>query len=253
MPCRSSRSSECSCGGDGPSPRTRCRRKRSVGRCVPAFATPRIRRRFAVCSTARRSSRSRLRRMQSLLPIVARNRLELSSSGGYGVLLGCFGVGAAAAAVIRPRLDERFHHDQLVVLVVRCWSLPRSSSRASAELPWATGVAMFIGGLAWATALTSTGVAAFSALPEWVRARGMGVYMLVLSGAYRPRQRRLGSAGRAQPHGRASRRSGVAAPLAWRPTGGGCSVRSPGSTCASSRPTIRPSRSCRIRPMGRYS
>jgi hypothetical protein len=41
---------------------------------------------------------------------------------------------------------------------------------------------MLIGGLAWATALTSTGVAAFAALPEWVRARGMGLYMLVLSG-----------------------------------------------------------------------
>jgi len=49
---------------------------------------------------------------------------------------------------------------------------------------------MFIGGLAWATALTSTGVAAFSALPEWVRARGMGLYMLVLAGAVA-----IGSAG----------------------------------------------------------
>jgi len=35
--------------------------------------------------------------LQALLPIVARNRLHLSS-GGYGVLLGCFGIGAASAA-----------------------------------------------------------------------------------------------------------------------------------------------------------
>ena len=55
--------------------------------------------------------------LQALLPIVARNRLGLSS-GGYGVLLGCFGIGAASAAVVRPRLDERFDHDQLAVRLV---------------------------------------------------------------------------------------------------------------------------------------
>jgi MFS family permease len=119
--------------------------------------------------------------LQALLPIVARNRLHLSS-GGYGVLLGCFGIGAASAAVIRPRLDHRFDHDQLVfgsTLGLAAALVVEGTSR----LTLITGVAMVLGGLAWATALTSTGVASFSALPEWVRARGMGLYMLVLSGA----------------------------------------------------------------------
>ena len=119
--------------------------------------------------------------LQALLPVVARSRLHLSS-GGYGVLLGCFGIGAASAAVIRPRLDARFHHDQLV--------LGSSLALAAAlvvegmgQITWTVGIAMFVGGLAWATALTSTGVSSFAALPEWVRARGMGLYMLVLSGS----------------------------------------------------------------------
>lgn len=118
--------------------------------------------------------------LQALLPIVARDRLGLSS-GGYGVLLGCFGIGAAGAAVVRPRLDERFHHDQLVFgasLALAATLVIEGTSR----IAWLTGLAMLVGGLAWATALTSTGVAAFSALPEWVRARGMGLYMLVLAG-----------------------------------------------------------------------
>ncbi|MEP7114998.1 MAG: MFS transporter, partial [Ilumatobacteraceae bacterium] len=118
--------------------------------------------------------------LQALLPIVTRERLGLSS-GGYGVLLGCFGIGAASAAVIRPRLDERFHHDQLVFgssVALAAALIVEGTSRNS----WAIGAAMLIGGLAWATALTSTGVAAFSALPEWVRARGMGLYLLVLAG-----------------------------------------------------------------------
>ena len=119
--------------------------------------------------------------LQALLPIVARGRLGLSS-GGYGLLLGCFGVGAAAATVIRPRLDHRFNHDQLVhqsSLALAATLVVEGTSR----IPWLTGLAMLLGGLAWATALTSTGVASFAVLPEWVRARGMGLYMLVLSGA----------------------------------------------------------------------
>ena len=118
--------------------------------------------------------------LQALLPIVARDRLGLTS-GGYGVLLGCFGLGAAGGTVVRPRLDERFHHDQLVFgssVVLAAALVVEGVSRT----PWAIGLAMLAGGLAWATALTSTGVAAFAALPEWVRARGMGLYMLVLAG-----------------------------------------------------------------------
>jgi MFS family permease len=118
--------------------------------------------------------------LQALLPVVARSRLGLTS-GGYGVLLGCFGIGAASAAVIRPRLDARFHHDQLVLgssVGLAAALVVEGTSRMS----WAIGVAMLLGGLAWATALTSTGVSAFSALPEWVRARGMGLYLIVLAG-----------------------------------------------------------------------
>ena len=119
--------------------------------------------------------------LQALLPIVARGRLELTS-GGYGVLLGCFGIGAAAAAVIRPRLDHHFDHDQLVLqssIALGIALVVEGTSR----IDWLTGVAMLLGGVAWATALTSTGVASFAVLPEWVRARGMGLYMLVLSGS----------------------------------------------------------------------
>ena len=118
--------------------------------------------------------------LQALLPVVVRDRLGLTS-GGYGVLLGCFGIGAAGGAVVRPRLDERFHHDQLMVgssVALAGALIVAGISR----LTWPIGLAMLIAGLAWATALTSTGVAAFSALPEWVRARGMGLYVLVLAG-----------------------------------------------------------------------
>ena len=119
--------------------------------------------------------------LQGLLPVVARSSLHLSS-GGYGVLLGLFGIGAAIGGVIRPRLDHNFDHDQLVfgssVVLAAALFIDGTS-----HMSWLIGAMLFLGGLAWATALTSTGVASVSVLPEWVRARGMGLYMLVLSAA----------------------------------------------------------------------
>jgi hypothetical protein len=119
--------------------------------------------------------------LQALLPVVARSRLD-QNSGGYGVLLGSFGVGAAMAAVVRPQLDHRFDHDQLVAgssLVLAVAMVVQGTSTNVV----ATGAALFFGGLAWSTALTSTGVASVSVLPEWVRARGMALYLIVLSTA----------------------------------------------------------------------
>jgi hypothetical protein len=48
--------------------------------------------------------------------------------------------------------------------------------------PWMVGVALAFGGGSWTTATIAANVAAQSALPSWVRARGMGLYMLVLAG-----------------------------------------------------------------------
>ena len=51
--------------------------------------------------------------IQALLPAVVRDRLGLGS-GGFGILLGCFGIGAALAAVVRPRIDNLLTSDQSV-------------------------------------------------------------------------------------------------------------------------------------------
>jgi quinol monooxygenase YgiN len=53
---------------------------------------------------------------------------------------------------------------------------------AVVEVPWVSAVALLLAGAAWSTAITSTSVAAQTVLPAWVRARGMGLYMLVIAG-----------------------------------------------------------------------
>ena len=51
----------------------------------------------------------------SLLPLIARQRLGLGA-GGYGLLAGCAGVGAVAAAVVVPRIGRRASPDLKLAL-----------------------------------------------------------------------------------------------------------------------------------------
>ena len=119
--------------------------------------------------------------IQALLPVVIRGPLGLGS-GAYGVLLGCFGIGAALTAVARPRMAERLSHDGMVA-----WSSVVLAGTLLVQgyvpVAAAVGVALFIAGFAWTTALTTLNVAAQATLAGWVRARGMGLYMLVLTGS----------------------------------------------------------------------
>ncbi|HWC66733.1 MAG TPA: MFS transporter [Acidimicrobiales bacterium] len=117
----------------------------------------------------------------ALLPVVSRGPLGLGS-GGYGLLLGCFGLGAAAIVAARPWLESKYSPDRLlggcslvlaVTLVVAGY----------VDGPLAVGVALLFGGAAWTTAMTTANISAQAALPAWVRARGMGLYMLVVSGS----------------------------------------------------------------------
>ena len=118
--------------------------------------------------------------IQALLPTVVRDQLGLGS-GGYGVLLGCFGIGAALAAVLRPRLDAMWSSDQSVIAssAVIALMLVLIGTVGS---QWVTGPALFVAGGAWTTGTVTLNVATQRVLPWWVRARGLGLYMVVLAG-----------------------------------------------------------------------
>ena len=120
--------------------------------------------------------------VQSLLPIVVRGPLDWSS-GGYGILLGCFGVGATISAVLRPRIVRVLHPDALMTacsLVLACTLVVQGFVHDRV----AVGTALFAGGFAWSLAATNTTIAAQTALPSWVRARGLALYAFVLAGSF---------------------------------------------------------------------
>jgi MFS family permease len=120
--------------------------------------------------------------IQSLLPIVVRGPLEWSS-GGYGVLLGCFGIGATISAILRPQIVRFLHPDALLAAAsfVMAGTL---IVQGYVQNRLAVGIALLAGGFMWGLAAVTTTIAAQSALPSWVRARGMALYAFALAGSF---------------------------------------------------------------------
>ncbi|TIQ76041.1 MAG: MFS transporter, partial [Mesorhizobium sp.] len=117
----------------------------------------------------------------ALLPLVARNLLGGDASF-YGILLGAVGVGAIAGALVLPRLRQRFDADALLLGA----SLATASVMAMlsfAPPKWAAILALLLLGMAWIVALTTLNGVAQAILPNWVRGRGLAVYLTVFNGA----------------------------------------------------------------------
>ena len=113
----------------------------------------------------------------SLLPLVAKVELH-SESTGYGVLLGCLGLGSIVGALSIGRLRELFPFDAIVTACVVLFGLV-NLALAYLESFNAVAFAMVAGGVAWMSVNSSLNTAAQISLPDWVRARGLGIYLLV--------------------------------------------------------------------------
>jgi len=117
----------------------------------------------------------------ALLPLVARQHLG-GDAGDYGLLLACIGAGAIAGAVLLPRLRQRIGTEDLLLAAAIVAAIVMA---ALVLLPsWALALPlMLLLGAAWITALTTLGGVAQAIVPNWVRGRGMAVYITVFNGA----------------------------------------------------------------------
>ena len=117
----------------------------------------------------------------ALLPLVARHRLGLGSAG-YGVLLGCVGLGALGAATFGPAL--RRHVAPRAIYVLACLALAIAALALAITHSTAVAVAaLIVAGAAWITALGLLGAAYQGELPRWVKARGLSYYLVAFQGA----------------------------------------------------------------------
>jgi len=115
-----------------------------------------------------------------LLPVIAANRLGLSSSG-YGLLLGALGLGAVMGAFLLGRLRSRFGQNLLLTAGAAGFAV---ATMVLALVPvfWVVLSALIIGGASWLLSLSTLNASMQLSLPAWVRARGLSVYQLIFMG-----------------------------------------------------------------------
>ena len=116
----------------------------------------------------------------ALLPLVARDQLGLGATG-YGVLLGCWGIGAVTGTTILPRIKRKFLLDMLVAAATVVFAVA-TAALAYVQNVFVVGAVLGAGGIAWIALMSSFNAAAQTAAPEWVRARVLAIYLIVFQG-----------------------------------------------------------------------
>jgi MFS family permease len=112
--------------------------------------------------------------------LVATQRLKMGASG-YGLLLGALGVGAVAGSFLLPQLRAKLSPNTLLGAA----SLVYAAAMVVVVVVPSVVVALVVllpVGLAWIAVLSTMNAALQLFLPQWVRARGISVYLTVLFG-----------------------------------------------------------------------
>ena len=116
----------------------------------------------------------------ALLPLVARG-LPNGGAEIYGLLLAAIGGGAVTGALALPALKRRIGANRLAALGTGATAAAMAMLGLAADAPLALAAAI-LGGLGWITVLTTLNVSAQTALPNWVRARGLAIALTVFFG-----------------------------------------------------------------------
>jgi MFS family permease len=117
----------------------------------------------------------------ALLPLVARD-LHGGGAGTYTVLLAAMGAGAVTSALLLPRLRQLASSDQLFRNGSIVFAIAMVATALAPHLVVAV-LAMGVAGFMWLTVINSFTTAAQTTLPDWVRARGMAIYQMVVMGS----------------------------------------------------------------------
>lgn len=117
----------------------------------------------------------------ALLPLVAKDLLG-GASGLFGVLLGAVGAGAVGGAILLPRLKAALGPDRTVAAGTAGTAAVLAALAAVPSQGFAVA-ACVLAGASWIAVLSSLHVSAQTALPDWVRARGLSVFLMVFFGS----------------------------------------------------------------------
>ncbi len=118
--------------------------------------------------------------MWAVLPLVARVELHLDAAG-YGILVAFFGIGAGIGGFVLPMIRRVLPIDLVAISGGVLFAVVNVTiaSAHDVHLVW---LATMGAGLAWVATTTTFNSAAQMALPSWVRARALSMYLLVIQG-----------------------------------------------------------------------
>lgn len=116
--------------------------------------------------------------LMALLPILTRHDLHLTSTG-FGILVGCFGLGAIINGfVILPRLPKKLSIEWRVggAIVIFAGTMVILAYKPDFVI---LCLAMIAGGIAQLTIISSLNFATYRSAPKWVGIRVLAVHILV--------------------------------------------------------------------------
>ena len=118
----------------------------------------------------------------ALLPIVAQRRLGLGAAG-FGVLMGCLGIGAVGAGFFVAQVRATLGLDRLAGVFTVVFS---AAMLVAAYSPWpATVYLSLIGaGAAWMAVMSTLNAATQTSAPLWMRARATSMHTLCALGSF---------------------------------------------------------------------
>jgi predicted MFS family arabinose efflux permease len=117
----------------------------------------------------------------ALLPLIATRRLGLSA-GGYGLLLAALGLGAVLGSFVLGSIRDRMSNNQMIAAASVVYAGVMTVLALAGSAPLALLV-LLAAGVAWIAVISSVNAQLQLFLPQWVRARGLSIYLTVLFGS----------------------------------------------------------------------
>lgn len=116
----------------------------------------------------------------AFLPLVVREEMGMGPEV-YGRLLGAVGLGAVLVGLNLARL-RRYLSDDALVTLGSVGTIAATLALAFVRDAWWLAPAMLLLGASWVSVLSTLQVVAQLSLPEWVRARGLAVFLASFMG-----------------------------------------------------------------------
>ncbi|HWK55044.1 MAG TPA: MFS transporter [Hyphomicrobiales bacterium] len=119
--------------------------------------------------------------MWAMLPLIARDLLG-GDARTYSFLFAAISIGAIGSALLIPAMRRHLNNDQLITYSSLLFAVGMSLT-ALVHVPLVAMLALCLCGGAWITVMTCAQLSAQTALPNWVKSRGLAIFLTFFMGS----------------------------------------------------------------------